>query len=75
MLVCKFARQEPGRLKKIYCDVTGSLCGHVHLCQLSMKWKQTNAAEKCPLAFPKEEPAPEEEPKKKKVRIRKNAEK
>lgn len=49
MLGCKQARQEPGRNKKIFCDKTGGLCGHVWYCDLSMKYKLTEQALKCPL--------------------------
>lgn len=38
-----------GKNKKIYCDVTTGLCGHVYYCQLSCKWKQTGGALDCAL--------------------------
>lgn len=49
MNLCKYARQESGRNKKIYCDKTGGPCGHVWFCELSCKYKQTAQAKNCPL--------------------------
>ena len=34
---------------KIYCTVTGWLCGHVKMCQLTNKWHQTEQAKRCPI--------------------------
>lgn len=35
--------------KRIFCNVTNTPCGHVFLCQLNGKWKQTEKAANCPL--------------------------
>lgn len=35
--------------KKIFCSVTEGLCGHVKMCQLNMRWHQTEQAKDCPL--------------------------
>lgn len=47
MLACNKAKYD--KKKRIICNVTGTPCGHVFMCQLSMKWKQTEQAAKCPL--------------------------
>lgn len=35
--------------KKILCRKTRDRCGHVKRCELTMKWRQTEQAAKCPL--------------------------
>lgn len=52
MFVCNLARYD--QKKRIICSVTKAPCGHVFLCQLSMKWKQTDKAATCPLRKEKE---------------------
>lgn len=47
ILQCPLAYYDEQR--RIFCDVTHTPCGHVFLCQLSMKWKQTDKAADCPL--------------------------
>lgn len=43
--------------RRIFCKVTETPCGHVFLCRLSMKWKQTNEADSCPLRRKEDETA------------------
>lgn len=47
MFPCEKAKYDDKR--RIICNVTKTPCGHVFYCQLSMKWKQTDAAARCPL--------------------------
>lgn len=53
MLVCDKGKFD--KKKRIICSVTGTPCGHVFFCHLSMKWKQTDKAARCPLRRKKDE--------------------
>lgn len=46
MLVCDLAYMDG---KKIMCRKTEKRCGHVKICQLTMKEHQTEQARECPL--------------------------
>ena len=35
--------------KEIICTISGQLCGNVFFCEPARKWKNTDAALKCPL--------------------------
>lgn len=45
-LPCPQAQRDEKRIK---CAATNDLCGHVFYCELSGKWKLTEAALKCPV--------------------------
>lgn len=47
MFPCDKAKYD--KQKRIMCNVTKAPCGHVFLCRISMKWKQTDEAARCPL--------------------------
>lgn len=47
MLACQLAHYN--EKKVIECTKTKGPCGHVFWCELSMKWKQTEQAFRCPL--------------------------
>lgn len=46
MLICDQA--SVGDRGRIQCRRTGGICVHVKYCELSMKWRQTDAAVRCP---------------------------
>lgn len=46
MLICDNATII-GKTKQIWCDITGEPCYHTRFCEISMKYRQTDAAKKC----------------------------
>lgn len=48
MLICEKSYMNG---KRIMCKESGVGCAHVHYCGLTMKWSQTDGAEKCPGRF------------------------
>ena len=46
MLICDNATII-GKTKQIWCDITGEPCFHTRFCEISMKYRQTDAAKKC----------------------------
>lgn len=49
MLICPKAYRKNGDPRgKIMCSVMDNICVHVRYCELLRKYRQTEAAEKCP---------------------------